>query len=152
MVGLGIFCNREDIIDEYIDMLHTDPEAASINIAYNLAYCGDQSLEKTLEEGYCNKGKIKCNRLIWEIFYHLKSEKYKNGWALDILILRTLFPIQYQSVVSRQRQLVVPYIPSPKFFSSSCREYLPYSTKNSTLFCLIFSFPQLTPVVFGSKF
>lgn len=90
MVGLGIFCNREDIIEKYIGMLYTDSEAASINIGYNLAYCGDQSLEEALKKGYHDKGKSKCDGMVREIFRHLRSEKYKAGWALDLFTLRTL--------------------------------------------------------------
>lgn len=86
MVGLSIFCNREDIIEKYIGMLYIDSEAASINIGYNLAYCGDQSLE----EGYYDKGESKVSGMVRELFRHLGSEKYKAGWALDLLTLRTL--------------------------------------------------------------
>lgn len=90
MVGLGIFCKREDIIEKYIGMLYIDIDAASVNIGYNLAYCGDQSLDEALEGEYHDKGKSKGEGMVREIFRHLGSEKYKAGWALDLFTLRTL--------------------------------------------------------------
>lgn len=90
LVGLGIFCNREDIIEKYIDMLDKDSEAASINIGFNLAYCGDRSLEEAFKEGFCDNGESNCDGLIRETFHHLRSEKYQAGWALDLFTLRTI--------------------------------------------------------------
>lgn len=86
IVGLGIFCGRQDLLENYITILDKDKEAASINIGYNLAYYGDQSLE----EGYYDRGGEKCDGILRAIFRHLKSEKYKAIWALDLLTLRTL--------------------------------------------------------------
>jgi hypothetical protein len=86
MVGLGIICGKEDIIEKYISMLYTDPEAASINIGYNLAYYGDQPLQ----EGYLDQGNKECEGMVRATFRHLRSKKYTAGWVLDLLTLRTL--------------------------------------------------------------
>jgi len=86
MVGLALFCNKAEILDQYIDILHKDPEAASINIGYHLVYYGDQSLE----EGYYDQGGKKCDGTVRAIFRHLRREKHKPAWALDLLTLRSL--------------------------------------------------------------
>ena len=86
MVGLGIFSGRDDVLEKYISILHKDHEAASINIGYNLAYYGDQPLEK----GYYDLGGTKCDGIVRAIFRHLKREKFKAILALDLLTLRTL--------------------------------------------------------------
>lgn len=86
IMGLGISCGKIDLLDKYIDTLHNDPEAVSINVGYNLVYYGDQALE----DGYIDKGGVKCDGTVRAIFRHLKSEKYKAIWVLDLFTLRVL--------------------------------------------------------------
>ncbi|HZS79076.1 MAG TPA: hypothetical protein VFA41_20870 [Ktedonobacteraceae bacterium] len=86
MLGLALSCYRQDILEEYIEMLRNDPEAASINIGYHLAYYGDQAPS----EGFRDRGGERCEATVRSIFRHLHSERYRNGWVLDLLTLRTL--------------------------------------------------------------
>jgi len=121
MVGLGIFCNREDIIEKYIGMLYIDSDAASINIGYNLAYCGDQSLEEALEEEYHDKGKSKCDGMVREIFRHLRCEKYKTGWALDLFTLRLLLQNKRRGVsILYANNEYIPFL--KKFLNNNHKE------------------------------
>jgi hypothetical protein len=86
MVGLALLCKRNNILDRYIDLLHHDPEAASINIGYHLVYYGDQAPE----DGYYDRGGQRCEGTLRSIFRRLKSDYYRSGWVLDLLTLRTL--------------------------------------------------------------
>ena len=94
MVGLGIFCGREDVVEQYIDMLYNDLEAASINIGYNLSYYGD----RPLEEGYHDRKGDKCDGFVRAIFRHFKSEKHKAIWALELHTLCTLLQDEQRGI------------------------------------------------------
>ncbi|GHO83966.1 hypothetical protein KSZ_19720 [Dictyobacter formicarum] len=45
MVGLALYCGQLEVLDQYIQFIHDNPEAASINLGYHLVYYGDQSQE-----------------------------------------------------------------------------------------------------------
>jgi transcriptional regulator with XRE-family HTH domain len=105
MVGLVLFCDREDILEQYLDILHNDPEAASINIGYHLAYYGDQAPE----EGYYDRGGNRCDGTVRAIFRHLRSERYRSGWAIDLFTLRMLLE-QRGTVVLSANQQHLPFL------------------------------------------
>ncbi|MGB3458437.1 MAG: NACHT domain-containing protein [Halobacteriota archaeon] len=118
MVGLGIFCGREDIMEKYIDILRKDPDAASINIGYNLAYYGD----RPLEEGYCDLRGSKCDGFVRSIFRHLKSEKHKAIWALDLHTLRTLLEDEGRGMsILQANDEYIPFL--SEFLSKDYKEY-----------------------------
>ncbi len=96
MVGLALNCRRTDILERYIAIVNTDPDAASINIGYHLVHYGDQALE----EGYYDKGGEICAGTVRAIVHHLKSESYKSYWILDILTLRMLLESRGVAVLS----------------------------------------------------
>jgi len=117
MVGLGIFCGREDVIERYIDMLYDDLEAASINIGYNLSYYGDLPLE----EGYHDRKGGKCDCFVRAIFRHLKSEKHKAIWALDLHTLHTLLQDEQRGIsILRANDEHIPFL--MEFLSKDCKD------------------------------
>src|SRR5579884_112663 len=103
MVGLSLYCDREDILEQYIKIIRSDKEAASINIGYYLVYYGDQDQEL----GYTDLGGENCDRTIQAIFRRLKKEKFRVGWVLDMLTLSTLLEQRGLKVLSSyQEQLL----------------------------------------------
>ncbi|MGB8345856.1 MAG: NACHT domain-containing protein [Ktedonobacteraceae bacterium] len=100
MVGLALFCDRDDILEQYIDMLLTDSEAASINIGYHLVYYGDQPLE----EGYYDRGSQKCDGAVRSIFDRLRDGNYRKARVLDLFTLRTLLEQRGISVLWKNEQ------------------------------------------------
>nr|QNO46097.1 hypothetical protein FAKCHJAF_00034 [Methanosarcinales archaeon ANME-2c ERB4]QNO48866.1 hypothetical protein JECKPIEH_00005 [Methanosarcinales archaeon ANME-2c ERB4] len=112
-----IFCAREDVIEQYIDMLYDDLEAASINIGYNLSYYGD----RPLEEGYHDQKGGKCDGFVRAIFRHLKSEKHKAIWALELHALRTLLQDERRGIsILRANDEYIPFL--MEFLSKDCKD------------------------------
>src|SRR6266567_1708836 len=60
------------------------PWRSAFNIGYHLVYYGDQALE----DGYYDRGGQRCEGTPRSIFRRLKSERYRVGWALDLLTLQ----------------------------------------------------------------
>lgn len=88
MVGLAIFCNRSDIMEKYIRMLYENEETSKTNLIFHLVYYGDLPLEKMFE---IKEVEVKdFSRTIRAIIEHLKNNKYKNSWVLDLFTLRDL--------------------------------------------------------------
>ena len=115
MVGLALNCHRADILERYINIVNTDPEAASINIGYHLVHYGDQALE----EGYYDKGGENCAGTVRAIFHHLVSEDYRNYWVLDLLTLRMLLEGRGIAILGADEE----YLPSLlEFLSGSHKE------------------------------
>ncbi|GCE06119.1 NACHT domain-containing protein [Dictyobacter aurantiacus] len=98
MVGLALYCGQLEVLDQYIQFIREDPEAASINLGYHLVYYGDQSQES----GYYDAGEEKCSRTIKALLRRLSNKRYKNGWTLDILTLSAL-------IESRGVDILIPY-------------------------------------------
>jgi energy-coupling factor transporter ATP-binding protein EcfA2 len=98
LVGLAVLCRRPDIMDRYIRLLHEDPEADSINLGYHLMYYGDSLFEKD----YLDKNNNKCDGTVRAILRHLRDEKYRCGWALDLLTLRRLIETRGSGIVTDQ--------------------------------------------------
>ena len=96
MVGLALFCERADILERYITMIKTDPEAASINVGYHLVYYGDQ----LPEVGYYDQGGERCEGALASIFRRLKRERYKTEWVLDLVTLSSLLERRGFSILS----------------------------------------------------
>jgi hypothetical protein len=108
MVGLALFCGRSDILERYIESLHTDPEAASINIGYHLVYYGDQPPE----ERYYDRGGEHCEKTIQAIFHHLGNTAYRHEWGLDLLTLRMLLEGRGLAIFASEKR----YLPFLKEF------------------------------------
>jgi hypothetical protein len=100
MVGLALYCDKAGVLEQYIKLLREDPEAASINIGYHLVYYGDQAQEL----GYDDQGGERCDGTVRALFRRLSSERYKNGWALDILTLSTLLEQRGRELLASHAQ------------------------------------------------
>jgi hypothetical protein len=101
MVGLALYCDKADILEQYITIIRENPEAASINLGYHLVYYGDQAQEL----GYYDQGCERCDGTIRSLFRHLKNERHKNSWILDILTLSTLLEKRGKGIlVSHEQQ------------------------------------------------
>lgn len=86
MVGLALYCERPDILEQYINIIRDDAETASINVGYHLVYYGDQ----IPEAGYYDQGGERCDGTLQAILRHLKSERHRNNWILDMVTLSAL--------------------------------------------------------------
>ncbi len=86
MVGLALYCEKPYVLEQYVKIIRDDPEAASINVGYHLVYYGDQ----IPESGYYDQGGERCDGTIRAIFRHLRNERHRNSWILDIVTLSTL--------------------------------------------------------------
>jgi hypothetical protein len=98
LVGMAVLCRRPDIMDRYIQILHKDPEADSINLGYHLMYYGDSPFEKQ----YLDKKNKNCDGTVRAILRHLHDEKYRCGWALDLLTLRRLIETRGLNIATEQ--------------------------------------------------
>jgi hypothetical protein len=98
LVGLAILCQRQDILNDYIRILHQDPQADSINLGYHLMYYGDSPFEAD----YFDRNHYKCDGTLRAIVRHLKDEKYRCGWALDLLTLRRLIETRDTRILAEQ--------------------------------------------------
>lgn len=98
MVGLALYCGRRDMLDRYILLLRSDPEMSSINLGYHLIYYGDHAYNADYHVVAIDR----CERTVAAIFRHLGDERYKNGWALDILTVTTLIEQVGMSVITVQ--------------------------------------------------
>jgi hypothetical protein len=99
LIGLGILCKRQDMIDRYLSSLHANTDADSINIGYHLIYYGDSPFE----ENYVDNGQKKCAGTIRAILRHLESEQYSYGWSLDMLTLRRLIETRGADVLEQEQ-------------------------------------------------
>ena len=100
MVGLALYCERADILEQYITMLRKDPEAASINLGYHLVYYGDQAQEC----GYYDQGGDQCDGTLRSLFRHLNPERHKNSWVLDVLTLSALLETRGATILAAHQQ------------------------------------------------
>ncbi len=96
MVGMALFCGKTMILERYVEMIQTDPEIASINLGFHLIYYGDQAPEN----GYYDQGGKQCEGTVRSIFRRLRSEHYKDAWALDLATLRTLLHTRGKQILS----------------------------------------------------
>jgi transcriptional regulator with XRE-family HTH domain len=96
MVGLALYCRRQDILDRYVQIIRRDQEAASINVGYHLVYYGDCPPGTD----YDIENIVQCEKTISALFRHLRDEHYKIGWSLDILTLVSLIEQQGISILS----------------------------------------------------
>lgn len=87
MVGLALYCRRQDILDRYVHIVRKDAEAATINLGYHLVYYGDLPTGTDYHVDHIGR----CERTIVALFRHLKDKHYYQiGWSLDILTLSAL--------------------------------------------------------------
>ena len=116
MVGLALYCERPDILEQYIQIIRDDNEAASINLGYHLVYYGDQ----IPEAGYYDQGGERCDGTIRAIFRHLRNERHRNSWVLDIATLATLLEQRGISILSSHNE-DVPFL--KEFLNKNHMEY-----------------------------
>lgn len=102
MVGLALYCDRMDILEKYITMIRSDPEAASINLGYHLVYYGDQAQEN----GYYDQKGKRCDGTLRSLFRHLSIERHRNSWPLDILTLSMLLETRGIAILAPYKQEV----------------------------------------------
>ncbi|MBV9691550.1 MAG: NACHT domain-containing protein [Ktedonobacteraceae bacterium] len=100
MVGLALYCDKPNVLEQYIKMVREDPEAASINLGYHLVYYGDQAQEL----GYYDQGGERCDGTIKSLFRRLGNEKHKNGWTLDLLTLSSLLEQRGMVILDSYKQ------------------------------------------------
>ena len=100
MVGLALYCNKMDILEEYIKLIRNDPEVASINLGYHLVYYGDQAQEC----GYYDQKGERCDGTLRSLFRHIHNERYKNSWPLDVLTLADLLETRGTIILATHKQ------------------------------------------------
>jgi transcriptional regulator with XRE-family HTH domain len=100
MVGLALYCNKTNILEQYITMIRNDPEVASINLGYHLVYYGDQAQEY----GYYDQRGERCDGTLRSLFRHLNNERHKNSWPLDLLTLSALLETRGIAILASHKQ------------------------------------------------
>src|SRR6266487_3158488 len=98
MVGLALYCDRIDILEEYIKLIRNDSEVASINLGYHLVYYGDQAQEC----GYYDQKEERCDGTLRSLFRHIHNERHKNSWPLDILTLADLLETRGITILAQE--------------------------------------------------
>jgi hypothetical protein len=111
MVGLALYCDRMDILEQYMRTLRADPDAASLNLGYYLVYYGDQPHEM----GYYDQGGENCHGTLQAIFRRLQDEHFRRGWILDLLTLSTLLE-------QRGIKILLPYQRQRSFLEQFFKE------------------------------
>src|SRR5258708_4100771 len=101
-VGLAVYCDETHLLEQYIDVLYIDSEAALINTGYYLIHYGDQALEK----GFLDKGGENCTGTVREIFYHLKNDRFRNLWLLELITLRMLLESRGLKILNADEQYI----------------------------------------------
>lgn len=116
MVGLALYAEKADVLEQYIKIIQNDAEAASINLGYHLVYYGDQAPES----GYYDQGGSRCDGTLRAIFRHLKNERHKNSWILDIVTLSMLLEQRGRSILSPYEEEIAFL---EEFFKKDHREH-----------------------------
>jgi hypothetical protein len=108
MVGLALYAGKTEMLEQYIQIIRKDAQAATINTRYHLIYYGDQTGDLDTPEQIIAHSE----KTVAALFRHLQNERYQNGWALDLFTLSTLLELQGSSILSIHTQ----YIPFLKEF------------------------------------
>jgi transcriptional regulator with XRE-family HTH domain len=98
MVGLALYSSRAPMLENYIRIIREDQEAAAINLSYHLIYYSDQ--EQRVDAALQRVDQ--CDNTVKALFRHLREDRYKNGWSLDILTLSTLLERRGMSILQAQ--------------------------------------------------
>jgi hypothetical protein len=86
-IGLIYNFRRRDILEAYMQDLHSDSDADLINLRYHLEYYGDQPSDG--DHRY--RGYSRCDRTVGALLRHLSlPEDHRIGWPLDLLTIRRL--------------------------------------------------------------
>jgi hypothetical protein len=86
------------MLDQYIQIVREDSEAASINIGYHLVYYGDMP-QPHASTSYASYQVERCEKTVKALFRHLQDDRYRNGWSLDLLTLSTLIRMKGISIL-----------------------------------------------------
>lgn len=98
LIGLALYSGRVRMLDQYIQMIREDSEAASINIGYHLVYYGDMA-QPHASTSYASYQVDQCEKTVKALFRHLQDDHYRNGWSLDLLTLLTLIEMKGTSIL-----------------------------------------------------
>ncbi|MEO8972030.1 MAG: NACHT domain-containing protein [Ktedonobacteraceae bacterium] len=98
MLGLALYYGRTDMLERYMHIIRHDIQAAAVNTRYHLIYYSDQvgdldtldTPEQTITQS---------EKTVAALFRHLQSERYKNGWTLDLFTLSALLEAQGPSIL-----------------------------------------------------
>ncbi len=102
MIGLALYSERAEMLEQYMRIIHEDREAATINIRYHLIYYGDQTgdLAGNIDATEIPEQTIGCpEKTVAALFRHLQNAQYKNGWSLDLFTLSVLLERQGLSIL-----------------------------------------------------
>jgi transcriptional regulator with XRE-family HTH domain len=99
ILGLALYAGKAEMLEQYIQTIREDAQAATINTNYHLIYYGDQpgnlealdAPEQTI---------IHSEKTVAALFRHLQNERYRNGWALDLFTLSTLIELRGPPILS----------------------------------------------------
>ena len=103
LVGLITFLMRKDILEYYMDILNSDPEAASVNTGYYLVYCGDQNLE----DSYRDLGNLKCGNTIRMLVARLSDNYFNRSLPIELFTLRDLIRTRGLNSLSEDQKILV---------------------------------------------
>jgi transcriptional regulator with XRE-family HTH domain len=99
MLGLALYAGKAEMLEQYLQIIREDTQAATINTIYHLIYYGDQA--GNLEALDAPEQTIThSEKTVAALFRHLQNKRYQNGWALDLFTLSTLLELQGPSILS----------------------------------------------------
>ena len=101
MVGLALYARRAGMLERYLRIVQQDREASAINIGYHLIYYGDYAGDLDSLDPF--EQTITCSeKTVAALIHHLENERYRDGWALNLLTLTTLLELQGISILQTQ--------------------------------------------------
>ncbi len=101
MVGLALYAGRAEMLERYLRIVQQDREAAAINVGYHLIYYGDYAGDLDSLDPF--EQTITCSeKTVAALIRHLENERYRDGWALNLLTLSALLELQGASILQTQ--------------------------------------------------
>ncbi|WP_440957082.1 NACHT domain-containing protein [Methanosarcina sp. Mfa9] len=129
IIGLILFGKREDLLENYVNLLNGNLEesevARNINIGYHLVYYGDRPLKK----GECDFSLTtseKYDGTIRAIIHHLKDKKREIGWPIDLITLRNLLEQEKEEneVEKKTEEIVYSTIDGNEEYKTFLKDFL----------------------------
>ncbi len=59
-----------------------------------------------MEKGFLDKGPENCTGTVREIFYHLKNDRFRNLWLLELITLRMLLESRGLKILNADEQYI----------------------------------------------
>lgn len=101
MVGLALYASRAEMLERYLQIVQQDREAAAINVGYHLIYYGDYAGDLDSFDPF--EQTITCSeKTVAALIRHLQNERYRDGWALNLLTLSALLELQGVAILEAQ--------------------------------------------------